>query len=912
MGIEAAPAVSDKPLHLLMLEDVPSDAELCAWELRRAGLNVEVERVEERAAFEAALEARRPDLIISDFSMPGAFDGFTALDIAHAKVPAVPFIFVSGTIGEERAVEAMKRGATDYVLKDRLNRLAPVIKRALRETRERNALSKTERELSETRDRLDTILSALYDVVWSVTGNPLKTIYVNKAVEAVYGRPMTEFFENPDIWIDAIHRGDRETVAALWHRALEGEPFDAEYRIVTPSGEEKWVHSRGRPVKNPEGHIACVDGLLRDVTQRRSQEDRIKRLSRVQRMLSGIDAVIVRGGDKNQLYSSACRIAVHLGGFRLAWVAEIDSVTEDVRGCASFTHEDGFLEDASRFIAEESADAEGLVRLAMRTGKPAMTNDVENDARIAVRENKIGRGYRSATILPLRTGNAVSAVLGLYSSETDFFDDEEMKLLAEISENISFGLDYADKASRLDHLAYYDVLTGLPNRNLFNDRLAQMVARASAEDQQVSVIVVDLERFSKINETIGAASGDELLRRIAERLERVAERGTSSRITADRFALALPGVGTHGDRVHAVLERLQRTFDAPFEVDGAQLRIQAKVGIAVFPADAENAEALLANAEAAMRAAKAAGERFVFYAKEMNARVAEILQLENQLRVAVHESQFVLYYQPRVLLETGEVCGMEALIRWRSPTLGLVPPADFIPLLEESGLILEVGRWALERAAIDVESWRARGLDVPSVGVNVSAAQLRQKDFVEKVVAAIPAGSAAAGRIEIELTESMIMADIEENVQKLQRVREAGIKIAIDDFGTGYSSLSYLAQLPADALKVDKSFVTAMGSCPIHMGIVNTVISLARSLKLRVVAEGVEAEEQANLLRLLRCDEAQGFLYSPPVPAEEVEAVLDALGTRARARAGARHSLQGSPARQHQPLARINHGPSIR
>ena len=263
-------------------------------------------------------------------------------------------------------------------------------------------------------------------------------------------------------------------------------------------------------------------------------------------------------------------------------------------------------------------------------------------------------------------------------------------------------------------------------------------------------------------------------------------------------------------------------------------------------------------------------------AQALKVRASELVELERQLRRAFEERQFVLHYQPRISLTTGNVCGLEALIRWENPDLGLVRAGHFVPLLEANGLIIEVGLWALQRAAADFAAWHAAGLNPPSVAVNVSAVQLRAADFVGDAVAAI-AASGAGNKIEIEVTESTLMGDVDANARKLQALRDAGVKIALDDFGTGYSSLSYLAQLPADLLKISRPFVGAMTSSPQHMAVVTTIISLARSLKLRAVAEGVETDEEARLLHLLRCDEGQGYLYSFPVPAEEVGPMLQRL-----------------------------------
>jgi EAL domain-containing protein (putative c-di-GMP-specific phosphodiesterase class I) len=320
-------------------------------------------------------------------------------------------------------------------------------------------------------------------------------------------------------------------------------------------------------------------------------------------------------------------------------------------------------------------------------------------------------------------------------------------------------------------------------------------------------------------------------------------------------------------------ERLRELFDPPFNVSGVELRVSAKLGIALFPNDAKDPETLLKNAEAALKKAERSNERYVFYAPEMTERVAEKLSLENQLRRALEREEFVLHYQPKVRLEGGEIVGVEALIRWRSPQLGLVPPMRFIPLLEETGLILPVGNWALARASLDHRSWVERKFRAPRVAVNISPLQLRQRDFVAIVEGAIIDGVAPT-RIDLEITESLVMDDIKASIEKLKAVRQLGVRVAIDDFGTGYSSLGYLAQLPVESLKIDRSFIVNMQADANAMTLVSTIISLAHSLRLKVVAEGVETEEQAKFLRLLRCDEMQGYLFSKPLPEAELVKLL--------------------------------------
>ena len=319
---------------------------------------------------------------------------------------------------------------------------------------------------------------------------------------------------------------------------------------------------------------------------------------------------------------------------------------------------------------------------------------------------------------------------------------------------------------------------------------------------------------------------------------------------------------------------LSRAFASPITVGGQEFRAALKAGIAIFPNDGDTADILCRNAEGALKRAKGSGERFVFYTPEINARVAESLALENKLRRALEAKEFVLHYQPKVDAKTRAIVGLEALIRWNDPQLGLVPPGKFIPLMEETGIILQAGGWALRRAVADVQAWRAKGLVAPRVAVNVSQIQLRQTDFVQTVLQALEGFGDAEPLLDLEITESMVMQNFDATVRALQTLRGVGVETSLDDFGTGYSSLAFVARLPVAALKIDRSFVIEMVSSKYARTIVETVISLAHSLGLKVIAEGVDAEEQAALLAALGCDQMQGYLISKPVPPDQIEAML--------------------------------------
>ncbi len=610
--------------------------------------------------------------------------------------------------------------------------------------------------------------------------------------------------------------------------------------------------------------------LTEEIAEHKRAEEKVKRLNRIHAVLSGINTTIVRVRDRQELFAEACRIAVEHGQFRMAWIGLLDPNGEAVTPVAKAGFEEGYLDQIRVNLKDD-----GLATRALREKTSVVCNDIGTDPlMLHWREAALQRGYRSLVVFPLVVEDKAVGLFVLYASETDFFDAEEMRLLAEITGNISFALDHIEKESRLNYLAYYDIVTGLPNRALFHDRLNQHLLAASANNSTVALLEFDLEQFRVINDTLGRQAGDALLKQVTQRLRGAGLEANHLAYTgAGRFAVILDNLQKEADVAHILESRINDSLRRPFVVGGTELRLSAKAGIALFPADGADADSLLRNAAAALEKAKLSGHKYLFYTPEINARVAEKLSLENKLRQAVEKEEFVLHYQPKVDLEKRAIIGVEALIRWQSPELGLVPPLRFIPLLEETGMILEVGIWALRRAVLDHRHWMEMGLAAPRIAVNVSTIQLRQRDFIDVLRAAIGEDGVASG-IDLEITESLIMDNVQDNITKLQTIRDMGIGIAIDDFGTGYSSLAYLVQLPVQTLKIDRTFIITMLKDPNVMLLVQTMISLAHSLGLKVVAEGVDEEEQAKMLRLLKCDEMQGYLFSPAVPAEQIEQFL--------------------------------------
>ena len=430
---------------------------------------------------------------------------------------------------------------------------------------------------------------------------------------------------------------------------------------------------------------------------------------------------------------------------------------------------------------------------------------------------------------------------------------------------------------QLDNLSLYDSLTGAPNRSLLLERADRVIGETRQAGTKVPLLLADIDRFRAVNESLGRGAGDELLRQVATRLSQAIGRNEIGRTGADQFAVVLPVVRGRSEAARRARALLDECFGEAFSLGDHEVRVSARAGIALAPSDGTDAETALKHAEAALRSAKSGGESTVFYTPSLTTWTTERLALENKLRIALENEEFLLHYQPKIGVESGAIVGVEALIRWNSPELGLVPPMRFVPLLEETGLIAAVGAWVLRQALATQCRWAEMGLAAPRVAVNVSQIQLRNPDFVATIEDALRGRAWPTGfspSLEVEVTEGLFMRDIESNIRKLGEIRNLGVGVAIDDFGTGYSSLAYLARAPIQSLKVDRAFVAGMLSDTPTMTLVQTIISLARALNLRVVAEGVDSEEQAKMLRLLRCDEMQGNFLGRPVPAAEIDGLL--------------------------------------
>ena len=684
------------PLRLLLVEDVPTDAELICHELRKAKIDFSWQRVETKDDFITGLSNFTPDAILADYHLP-RFSAMEALRVLKQLEVELPFILVTGSQSEEVAVECMREGADDYILKTSLKRLPSALLNALRKKETELEKERAEAELHRREEQYRLITETTQDLIsmLDVRGN---FTYLSPSVGSLLGYEARDLIGTNSFAL--LHPEDRQSAAATFQRILNSEGRGAqEFRVRRGDGEWRVFESVGSRILDAAGAAQRVVFVSRDITERKRDEETIR------------------------------------------------------------------------------------------------------------------------------------------------------------------------------HLAYYDALTGLPNRTLFNDRLAQALAQAYRNRQMLGLMFLDLDRLKAVNDTLGHAMGDRLLQAVSERLKGCLREGdTIARLGGDEFMLLLPGV-THLEDIAKVAQRILDALKPSFYCDGQELHTTASVGIALYPNDSKDAEALMKNADTAMYRAKELGRNnYQFYNPSMNATAFQRLSLENNLRRALQGKELTLHYQPQLNLQTGQITGAEALIRWNHPELGSISPTRFIPIAEESGLIVPVGEWVLATAIAQNKSWQESGFSPIRIAVNLSPLHFKHKDLGATIAQVLRETKLDPKYLELEVTESVIMqssdADADAVVATMLKLKEMGVHVSIDDFGTGYSSLSYLKRFPVDTVKIDQSFIRDITTNPDDAAIAKAIISIAHSLGLRVIAEGVETEGQLNFLRSEKCDEVQGFFFSEGLPAD--------------------------------------------
>ena len=927
-----------QPLRVLILEDRPDDAELVVEHLKRAGLNAAFERVDTEAGFAAKLDPGL-DLILADYNLP-QFDAPRALDMMKERDLDIPFIVVSGTVGEDAAVAVMRGGARDYVFKGNLSRLRPVIEREIRAAAERKAARAAREEYVR---RLGSIFDTALDAVVTMDADGVITDW-NPMAQTIFGWPKSE----------AVGRTVADTIIPPRHREAHRKGLarfleTGKGPVLNQRLELEGLHRDGRefPIELSVGatqsaHGVVFSAFLRDITARRQAEAEVRRLAAT--VAASTDAIISAdldgtiinwnaGAERMYGYPAEATVgrklsiivpedrAGELKGAldrvkRGEHVEQLETVRRRKDGrlievsmsLAPLTDEDGEvvattgiardMSTAKQAALELKASEERYRRIVETAFEGVWIIEGNNKTTFVNRRMADMLGYTpeemlGKPVLAFMDPDAQAAFVAnrdqrqqSHQAEHDFRfrrkDGAELWVLMEASPNRDAAGNYlgslamvTDVTERrrvqkaLEHQTRHDSLTGLPNRLLLAERLAESLRAAQSSNQQVGVLVLDLDHFKEVNETFGLQAGDRLLEQVGPRLQsEIRARDLVARLGGDEFAVLLPETdGTAATTLAACLiDALQR----PFAVQGQQLDVAASIGVAIYPKDGDDPDTLLRRADIALFVAKQGRGTFVRYAPEHEKQGASRLALMAELRQALHDDdQLFLQYQPLVGLRDRNLGGVEALVRWQHPRRGLVSPLEFVPFAEKTGLIQPLTRWVLVSALKQCVAWHRDAHPIP-VSVNISMRDLVDPGFPEVVSRLIHEAGADPSWVRLEITESVIMTEPEQAIKTLSQLRKLGVRLAVDDFGTGYSSLAYLHRLPIHEIKIDKSFVSAMAGEVNRTNIVRASIDLGHSLRLECIAEGVEDARSYDVLAALACDMAQGYFISKPLLAVEV------------------------------------------
>ncbi len=857
-------------VNLVLVEDMPMEAEIAIRQLESGGFSCNWKRVDSEAALRRALAESRPDLVLSDFTLPG-FDGISALEIVRELTPDIPFIFLSGTIGEERAIDALQRGAHDYVLKTNLARLAPAVRRALEDAGGRRARRSLEQQLRD-------IVVTSQDWIWEHDRDGKFTFCSDSARNILGFAPEELLGTNASQY---VHPEDLAALDFAMHTLGPNQrtATNLQARWRHRNGSYRWLERNMLVLLGEGGQIVGFRGSERDITERRRQEKHISRLTRVLKMLSGVNSAMVRIRQRREILAEACRLATSVGGYAGAMVALIEPGTRTARPTAwSGSIDNQAAQQITFSIAESSQDDSSVMGRVLRSGAPLICNDLQAlEMSLAARAPLLDSGFRSVVAYPLLVDRTPVGALMLSSYDLGAVGDEESRMLRELVANLSFALQYLHKEDEVRFLSYFDPLTGLAKRGLFCERLVRALEPRIGRRGTPAVAVLDIEQLSTINDSFGRHAGDQLLQQVADRLKRHQDStDLLAHFGGGTFGLILEAAGDEDEAVHWMQEQVSEVFRAPFTVDGRGIPVDVKCGFARYPDNGPDANALVQNAEAALRGAKSSGEKYLPHRLELSTSVVTRMTMEHRLRAAVERQEFELHYQPKVDVKTGAIRGLEALVRWRDPEAGLVMPGVFLPLMESNGLIMPLGDWILRQAASDLRRWQGAGLNPGRVAVNISPVQLRRRAFADHLLDLVGEWRNENLGIDIEITEGVLIDDVSTAVSQLRLLRRSGIRVAIDDFGTGYSSLSRLAELPVDMLKIDRTFINGLTSSGSGQTVAQTIVALGKAFDMITVAEGVETNEQFEALARLGCDQSQGYLHSRPLSVADIEPLIRA------------------------------------
>ena len=715
---------------------------------------------------------------------------------------------------------------------------------------------------------LQTLIDCLHDNLW-VKDIESRFVVCNRVTATRMGRSVPA---------DLIGKTDLELLPAeIAQRFFDDEQkiirtgrpmIDLEEYVYDGAGGKTWILTTKVPVRNARGDIFGVAGVSRDITDRRLSNllrDGQAQILEMIAMSAPLEAI---------LDALARLVESQLNGI-LCSVLLLDEEGRRLRHAAAPSLAPDYIKAID---GAEIGPSVGSCGTAAYRRQPVIVTDILADPLWAdFRELVRPYGYRSCWSTPILSdrGEAL-AVFAMYSRAVRAPTSVESRLLEMAIHIAGIAIARRRAEERIQFMATHDELTGLPNRAQFGEQLAGALQAAAQRGAWLCVVYIDFDNFKYVNDSLGHGAGDSLLKTMAERMvAAVGPNDIVSRLGGDEFVVLLIDPPKDRPTIGAMLHRIRSAVVAPVELDGRSFRVTSSFGAAIYPIDGGAAETLLANADAAMYGAKeSGGDGLVFYVPEINANLRERLTLLEELRNANPSRDFVLHYQPQVDLRSGEVFAVEALIRWRHPRLGLAPPATFIPIAEESGLIVPIGDWALREACRQNKTWQDAGLPPIAVSVNVSARQFRENHIVAAVAEALAESGLEPKYLELELTESLVMRDVDRAIETMKELRALGVRLSIDDFGTGYSSLSALKRFPVERLKIDRSFIQDLPDDEDDRAVASAVISLGQKLNLRVIAEGVETEAQVAFLRENHCDELQGYHFSRPVAADAIPALL--------------------------------------
>ena len=602
----------------------------------------------------------------------------------------------------------------------------------------------------------------------------------------------------------------------------------------------------------------------------------IQRLNRIHEVLSSINGAILRIRERKELAIEACRIAVERGGLKFAWIGLLDEEGR-LRKIAAHGEGEQYLLKHCLGTEVTAGEENYPCHMALPQDRAIIHNDLGSSGHDTQWISSAhAHGFRSLAVFPLRRDGKAMGLIGLYSDEPRFFDAPETDLFLELAADISLGLEYIDKDQRIAHMLYHDALTGLPNRRLCEDRLQQAIARMRHHDRYIGVLVLNITDFHRVVGVYGHHVADEALNLVARHLQaQLREGDTIARLEGDEFAVILSDAASMEDVIQ-LARQLMQSLPSVVRSGEREIHLTIRAGAAIYPADGTTAAGLLGSATLACNSGKAnQGHTLNFYSSEIQQAARDREKFEQALRHAINADHGLeLHYQPVVDITSFRIVSLEALLRWNSQEFGSVPPARFIPVAEETGLIIPLGNWVLDSACRQIMAWRRLGLDAIRIAVNVSFQQLNRSDFLERLFSKTDSNPGTS-QLAIELTETELMDNIEMTVRQIELLKQHDLTIYVDDFGTGYSSLSQLQRLPVNVLKIDRSFVGTLGKSESSAEIVRTIIALAKSLSLKTIAEGVETVEQLAMLQQLGCDYAQGYLFSKPLPADEIIRLLE-------------------------------------